>query len=72
MQIAIDYTLFLVRTALLVLSAIGLNSILRRSHGLADRYNQENVENIILVILSRVNIMPDRYRMKEHLIYACL
>jgi hypothetical protein len=36
MQIAIDYTLFLVRTALLVLSAIGLNSILRRSHGLTD------------------------------------
>ncbi len=44
MQIAIDYTLFLVRTALPVLSAIGLNSILKRSHVLADRYNQENVE----------------------------
>jgi hypothetical protein len=36
MQITINYTLFLVRTALLVLAAIGLNSILRRSHALTD------------------------------------
>jgi hypothetical protein len=36
MQITINYTLFLVRMALLVLPAIGLNSILRRSHGLTD------------------------------------
>ena len=35
MQITINYTLFLVKTALLVLAAIGLNSILR-SHGLAN------------------------------------
>ena len=36
MRIAIDYTLFLVKTALLVLAVIGLNSVLRRSHALTN------------------------------------
>jgi hypothetical protein len=36
MQITINYTLFLFRVALLVLAAIGPNSILRRSHMLTD------------------------------------